>query len=105
MAQLQRVDPHARHSESRLSVDDDPDDLVYQHVHVSSRSRSGSALNALLRLVADDGSIAVTLAPPDLRRVFRPYPGGVDVFAPSAAERDSLKVAHPDWLSAHPSGP
>ncbi|WP_436849475.1 DUF3885 domain-containing protein [Streptomyces avermitilis] len=48
--------------------------------------------------------MAVTLAPPDLRWVFRPYPGGVDVFAPSTAERDSLKAAHPDWLSAHPSG-
>ncbi|MCX4960963.1 hypothetical protein OG881_22090 [Streptomyces virginiae] len=104
MTELQRVDPHARHWASRLSDDDDPDDLVYQHVHVSSRSRSGSSLDPLLRLVADDVSIAVTLAPPDLRWVFRPYPGGVDVFAPSTVERDSLKAAHPDWLSAHPSG-
>ncbi|WKD30611.1 DUF3885 domain-containing protein [Streptomyces xanthophaeus] len=104
MTELQRVDPHARHWESRLSDDDDPDDLVYEHVHVSSRSRSGNSLYPLLRLVADNAGIAVTLAPPDLRWVFRPYPGGVDVCAPSTAGRDSLKAAHPDWLSAHPSG-
>lgn len=104
MTELQRIDPHARHWKSWLFDHDDPDDLVYQHVHVSSRSRSGSSLDPLLRLVADDVSIAVTFAPPDLRWVFRPYPGGVDVFAPSTAERDSLKTAHPDWLSAHPSG-
>ncbi|MER7195866.1 DUF3885 domain-containing protein [Streptomyces flaveolus] len=104
MTELQRVDPRARHWESWLSDDDDPDDLVYQHVHVSSRSRIGNSLDPLLRLVADDVSIAVTLAPPDLRWVFRPYPGGVDVFAPSTAERDSLKATHPDWLSGHPSG-
>ncbi|MEU0634528.1 hypothetical protein [Streptomyces sp. NPDC005989] len=104
MAELKRVDPHAWHWESWLSDDDDPDDLVYQHVHVSTRSRIGSSLDPLLRLVAGDISFAVTLAPPDLRWVFRPYPGGVDVFAPSTAERDSLKTAHPDWLSAHASG-
>ncbi|WP_443061827.1 DUF3885 domain-containing protein [Streptomyces sp. NBC_00425] len=33
-----------------------------------------------------------------------PYDGGGDVFAPSAAVRDDLKAAHPDWLSTHPSG-
>ncbi|MBE8475974.1 DUF3885 domain-containing protein [Streptomyces justiciae] len=104
LTELQRVDPRARHWKSWISDDDDPDDLVHEHVYASFRARSGSSLDPLLRLVADEASIAVTLAPPDLRWLFGPYPGGVDVFASSTAERDSLKAAHPDWLSTQPSG-
>lgn len=104
MADLQRVDPDAQHWSSCVHDDDFPDDILYQHEYISRRPRNRQALDPLLRLVADEVIAGVTLAPLDLRWLYHPYDGGGDVFAPSAAVRDDLKAAHPDWLSMHPSG-
>ncbi|MEU8403165.1 hypothetical protein AB0C28_49000 [Nonomuraea sp. NPDC048892] len=41
---------------------------------------------------------------PDLRRLYHPYDGGADVILTNTQERDTLKAAHTDWLSKHPSG-
>jgi hypothetical protein len=40
----------------------------------------------------------------DLRWLFAPYDGGMDVVLPTTAERDHLRSAHSDWLSTHPAG-
>ncbi|MFE2329267.1 hypothetical protein ACFXD5_36100 [Streptomyces sp. NPDC059385] len=104
MADLQRVDPDAQHWGSSVQDDDFPDDILYEHEYISRRPRNRTALDPLLRLVADEVIAGVTLAPLDLRWLYHPYDGGGDVFAPSPAVRDALKAAHPDWLSTHPSG-
>jgi hypothetical protein len=104
MVQLREVDPDAQHWGSHVHDDDFPDDILYEHEYVSRRPRSRGALDPLLRLVADEVIAGVTLAPLDLRWLYHPYDGGGDVFAPSAAVRDVLKAAHPEWLSIHPSG-
>ncbi|MGC5005236.1 DUF3885 domain-containing protein [Streptomyces sp. NBC_00353] len=56
------------------------------------------------RLVADDLDVEVTLIPSDVGWLYSPYPGGVDIFAPSAVARDALRTAHPTWLSTDRSG-
>ncbi|GAA4215965.1 DUF3885 domain-containing protein [Actinocatenispora rupis] len=66
------------------------------------RYRPGS-LDPLLRYVADDGGYAL-ITPPDLRWVFAPYDGGVDLVLADPAARDALRDRHRDWLSAHPLG-
>lgn len=104
MSRLQEVDPGGRHWSSHVHDDEFPDDVVYEHRYISRRPRRREALDPLLRLVADDVVAEVGLAPLDLRWLYHPYDGGGDVFAPNRAVRDALKAAHPDWLSAHPTG-
>ena len=104
MARLREVDPDAQHWNSCVHDDEFPDDILYEHEYVSRGPRSRQALDPLLRQVADEVIAGVILMPLDLRWLYHPYDGGGDVFAPSAAIRDALKAAHPDWLSTHPSG-
>lgn len=63
-----------------------------------------AALDPLLRLVAEDRTRGVILAPADFRWLYHPYDGGADVLLGSPRERDALRARHDDWLSAHPGG-
>jgi hypothetical protein len=40
----------------------------------------------------------------DVRWLYHPYDGGMDVLLPSTRERDALKARHREWLSTHPGG-
>ncbi|MFE9967538.1 hypothetical protein [Streptomyces sp. NPDC005525] len=79
-------------------------DGVYSHQYVNRCARYSPEISALLRLVADDLGVEVTLVPSDVGWLYRPYPEGVDIFAASADVRDALKTAHPAWLSTDRSG-
>ncbi|MFF7338065.1 hypothetical protein ACFZAT_12025 [Streptomyces sp. NPDC008163] len=102
--ELEAADPGAEHWGSHVHDDEFPDDIVYEHEYVNRRPRTRSALDPLLRLVADDVVAGVTLAPFDLRWLYHPYDGGGDVVAPDSATRDALRAAHQNWLSKHPFG-
>ncbi|MEU5881527.1 hypothetical protein [Spirillospora sp. NPDC047279] len=71
---------------------------------VSMASLERTALDPLLRSVADDELGHVIIGPPDLRWLYHPYDGGGDVIAPTVHDRDVLKSRHAGWLSAHPAG-
>jgi hypothetical protein len=46
----------------------------------------------------------VLITDANLRWLFHPYDGGMDVIAPTTADRDALRDRHRDWLSKHPQG-
>ncbi|GAA2129605.1 hypothetical protein GCM10009760_01020 [Kitasatospora kazusensis] len=79
-------------------------DRIYSHLYVSVLPNTSDALDPLLRAVADWRTADVILAPATLDWLVHPYDGGIDVIAPSTAERETLKAKHRDWLSLHPSG-
>jgi hypothetical protein len=85
-------------------MDDDPECKIWMHLYVSRLPWSAGCLNPLLRKVADDVIANVLVADTDLRWLYHPYDGGMDVILPSTAERDALRERHQDWLSAHPDG-
>lgn len=55
-----------------------------------------SELDALLLLAAEE-EVRFLLAPSDLRWLFCPYPGGIDLILESSVERDALAHRHEDW--------
>ncbi|MDA1386248.1 DUF3885 domain-containing protein [Glycomyces lechevalierae] len=59
-------------------------------------------LDPRLRKVADDREPGGIITDPGARWLFHPYDGGMDVIAPTAADRDALRDRHQDWLSKHP---
>jgi hypothetical protein len=65
---------------------------------------SAGRLDPLLRQVADEVIANVVLADTDLRWLYHPYDGGMDVILASSGERDVMRHRHRDWLSTHPSG-
>ena len=85
-------------------IDDEPGAAIWMHLYVSRLPWSVGCLDQLLRRVADDVIANVLVADADLRWLYHPYDGGMDVVLPSSAERDALKDRHRDWLSAHPGG-
>ncbi|MFD5062844.1 hypothetical protein [Streptomyces sp. NPDC058394] len=102
MAALQKALPNAQYCDSWL--DERYRDGVHSHQYVSRCARSSPEISALLRLVADGLDVEVTLIPSNVGWLYSPYPGGVDIFAPSADARDALRTAHPTWLSTDRSG-
>lgn len=85
-----------------LPVDpDEKDDWV--HLNASMSRWRGGELDPLLRRVADDEE-RVLIMPVDLRWLFAPYDGGMDVVVATSTFRDELKSAHSEWLSAHSLG-
>ena len=76
----------------------------WTHVHVSVREWTDGALDAVLRLVADDATGEVIIAADDLRWLYHPYDGGGDVLVPTLSERDHLRRRHSDWLSGDERG-
>jgi hypothetical protein len=85
-----------------LQVDSDEEDN-WTHLSVSASAWRNQELDPLLRRVADDEERALIM-PIDLRWLFAPYDGGMDVIVATTAGRDELRSAHAGWLSALPSG-
>lgn len=75
---------------------------LYWHLHVSDVDFTGSELNGLFRLVADDGVSNIMIINPNKGVVFHPYDGGADIVLASTKERDLLKEKYHEWLSSHP---
>ena len=74
------------------------------HLYVDRTEWARGRLDTLLRLVADDVVSDILLADMELRWLYHPYDGGMDVAVSSTSERDALRERHSDWLSAHPNG-
>ena len=87
-----------------MSDDSDPEAIIWWHVYLSRRRLTKDGLDPLLRVVADDRTWGVVIAPDGLDWLYHPYDGGADVLLPSAVCRDKLAAAHRDWLSPHPAG-
>ncbi|WNO10068.1 hypothetical protein [Teredinibacter sp. KSP-S5-2] len=82
----------------------DEDYDVFWHLHASKIVFTGSELNDLFRLVANDEVRNIMIVCSSTKVVFHPYDGGADVVLASTKERDELKKKHCDWLSTHPEG-
>jgi len=74
------------------------------HLYVSRLPWSVGCLDPLLRQVTDYVIANVPVADTDLRWLYHPYDGGMDVMLSSAADRDVRRDRHQNWLSAHPAG-
>ncbi|XVU25093.1 DUF3885 domain-containing protein [Actinoplanes sp. CA-054009] len=85
-------------------VDDEPGFESWVHLYVSQMPWSVGCLDSLLRQIADDVIANVLVADTDLRWLYHPYDGGMDLILSSAAERDALRDRHRDWLSMRPDG-
>jgi hypothetical protein len=96
--------PNAKHWASFVSDDSDPESVIWWHAYLSRLPLADDGLDPLLRVVADDRTWGVVIAPDSLDWLYHPYDGGADVLLPSAARRDELAAAHRDWLSPHPAG-
>lgn len=83
----------------------DPDDpeMVYG-IHVSRRVFTRGNLDDLLGYVSEDRASDVVVADDSLHWLFAPYDGGMDVIAPSVAQRDRLAARFSEWLSQRPDG-
>lgn len=84
--------------------EDDDDYESYWHFHAAEIEFTGSELNSLFRMVANDEVGNTMIICPSKGIVFHPYDGGADVVLASAEERDRLKEQHREWLSSHPEG-
>jgi len=80
------------------------DGAWYCHLHVTELTYSGTELNSLFRLVANDEVDNIMLINPATGIVFHPYDGGADVVLASTKQRDQLKEKYQLWLSDHPDG-
>lgn len=88
-----------------LEQHEDGDDYEsYWHLHVVEVEFTGSELNSLFRMVANDEVGNIMIICPRKGIVFHPYDGGADVILASTEERDRLKEQHCEWLSSHPEG-
>ena len=85
------------------AVDPENPEVAYD-LHVSRHDFTPGDLDDLLRYVADDRTSEVVVTDTSLRWLFHPYDGGMDVIAPSAAERERLAARFSTWLSDRPDG-
>ncbi len=83
---------------------EEPEFRIYTHLYAGLLPNLTTALNPLLCMVADFDTAGVIVAPADLGWLVHPYDGGIDVIAPTQADRDALRERHPDWLSQHLGG-
>lgn len=77
---------------------------VSYDLHVTREDLTPGRLDGLLRYVADGRACEVVITDTELRWLFAPYDGGMDVIASSAAERDRLAARFHTWLSDRPDG-
>lgn len=83
----------------------DPDNPGESYgLHISRQQFTAGDLDDLLRYVAEDRATGVIIFEDHLRWLFHPYDGGMDVIAPSAAERDRLTARFEHWRSDRPDG-
>ncbi len=83
---------------------DDEDYEIYWHLHVSEVEFTGSELNDLFRLVANNEVGNIMVICPSKHVIFHPYDGGSDIVLASTEQRDYLKEKYHEWLSSHPEG-
>lgn len=86
------------------TADSAPDWPLWCSAFVSRSTGPRDELEPLLRLVADDRTRGVVIAPTDLAWLYHPYDGGADVLLPTREGRDALRDRHRGWVSAHPLG-
>ena len=103
-AGLAEVLPAASYWTSILTNDSGPGEETWTHLWVSASRLHSGGLSRLLRMTADYETAGVIITTADMGWLYHPYDGGADVIAASTGHRDQLRRAHPDWLSAHPSG-
>jgi hypothetical protein len=101
--EMLKVHPDASYWTSAC-LNDEPDFESWIHLYASQLTWSAGCLDPLLRLVADYANANVLLTDSELRWLYHPYDGGMDVLLPSTAERDALRERYRDWLSTHPTG-
>lgn len=70
------------------------------HLWVESVELDDPRVGTVLRMAADEATTDLILADPGLRWLFAPYDGGVDVIAPSVADRDRLAARFARWRPA-----
>lgn len=102
--ELAAVLPTAAHWTSVLTDDSVPGEEAWTHLWVSAANLHGEELTRLLHLVADYVTAGVIITTDELDWLYAPYDGGADVIAASPGHRDRVRLAHQDWLSAHPAG-
>lgn len=77
---------------------------LYWHLHASEVEFTGSELNGLFRLVANDEAGNIMIINTCKGVVFHPYDGGADIVLASTKQRDLLKEKYHEWLSSHSEG-
>ncbi|CAN5368396.1 hypothetical protein BH09PAT4_BH09PAT4_05500 [soil metagenome] len=96
--------PEAIYWQTLDPVSDESNTQGFRQLYAARLPWKSGALNELLRSVADDQTAGVIIAPDDLRWLYHPYDGGVDIIVGSEAERNELKDRHQEWLSPRPDG-
>jgi hypothetical protein len=77
---------------------------TYAHLFLDQGEWQRGMIDESLRQVADYQSAGGIVTDMEARWLFHPYDGGMDVIAPTTADRDALRDRHRDWLSKHPQG-
>lgn len=96
-AEAVAVHPDATYWTSEC-IDDEPAAGSWAHLYAGRLSWSPGRLDALLRQVVDEVIADVLVADTNLRWLYHPYDGGMDVLLPSTADRDALRDRYPGWL-------
>lgn len=96
--------PVTEHWRTLAQHDEDDDEAFYWHLHAAAVGYTGTELNGLFRLVANDEVGNILIVCPTKGVVFHPYDGGADLVLASTEDRDRLKARHSAWLSSHPDG-
>lgn len=73
-------------------------------VHAAEDHWKTGRFDQILEAIADDTAASTLWMSRSTGAVFAPYDGGVDLFLPTQADVDHLKVRYSDWLSTYPSG-
>ncbi|HEX6685506.1 MAG TPA: hypothetical protein VF062_22155 [Candidatus Limnocylindrales bacterium] len=102
---LETLDVHPEASYwTSACLNDEPGFESWIHLYASQITWSAGCLDPLLRRVVDEAIANVLLADVELRWLYHPYDGGMDILLPSPTDRDALRNRHRNWLSTHPSG-
>lgn len=96
--------PGAEHWRSLLEPGHEEDSPVWTHLFTRRLRLDDPRLDTFLRMVADEVTANVLIADPEVRWLFCPYDGGVDVYPETVTQRDKLRREHAGWLSSHPLG-
>jgi hypothetical protein len=80
------------------------DESAYAHFFVSRHKVGDKIFEEILKSIIEDQVGGVIIAPHNLRWLYHPYDGGVDVILESAAEKEELKDSFSDWAAPGPDG-
>ncbi|MEV6521406.1 hypothetical protein AB0M43_05580 [Longispora sp. NPDC051575] len=93
------LQPHGVYWTSVLLTDQRTGYEVHQHLYASRTGWSPGCLDPLLRHVAGDLAATVLVADAELRWLYHPFAGGMDVILPTRELRDGLAARHARWTS------